>query len=465
MTVRYVGPGGSDAADGLTWETRKLTLNGVEASPVAPGDVVYVAPGVYRESFIPLIAGLSGNPISFIADVTGEHTDGIGGAVVISGSDDDFTPLRARAIDADPGVNFRTFRGFGITGFTDYGFYIDECTDWVLEDIYLWDLENASTSNAPVRLLRKCYRFTIRRCVFMLPHNNSGIYLYETSALNDAGHLIENCLFVRGYIGVRTDFIGGITVRNCTFYGQINAAVRVSNALSAGQTVQVYNCLITSCSTGLYGFTLGDLVEDYNNIYACNASRNTVNVGANSVDGIPGFVPMILTPGIKLPTNAHLFELSSRSQFGARAGQSYPTEDLYGIARPSANGKNSWGAFQQQRLERETGTVRGGVGASLGLPDAGRVQFHAPVSSGSTTVQVYVYREADYAGNAPQMVIKQPGQADVVVTDGGAAGQWNKLETTITPAAVPGYAIVELGSNNTATSGSYAVYFDDLDVS
>lgn len=34
----YVGPGGSDANDGMTWVTRKLSLNDV---PVGTGDTVY----------------------------------------------------------------------------------------------------------------------------------------------------------------------------------------------------------------------------------------------------------------------------------------------------------------------------------------------------------------------------------------------------------------------------------------
>ena len=63
------------------------------------------------------------------------------------------------------------------------------------------------------------------------------------------------------------------------------------------------------------------------------------------------------------------------------------------------------------------------------------------------------------------MVIKQPGQADRTVTDTGSAGAWNQLTDTFTPASNPGWVIVELVSNSTATSGSYAVYFDDLEVS
>ena len=44
MTTRYIGPGGNNANDGLSWANRKLTLAGVE-STVAAGDTVYVGRG------------------------------------------------------------------------------------------------------------------------------------------------------------------------------------------------------------------------------------------------------------------------------------------------------------------------------------------------------------------------------------------------------------------------------------
>ncbi len=45
MTTYFVGIGGSDAANGLTWANRKLTLNGAEDVPVVAADTVYVGPG------------------------------------------------------------------------------------------------------------------------------------------------------------------------------------------------------------------------------------------------------------------------------------------------------------------------------------------------------------------------------------------------------------------------------------
>lgn len=110
MTVRYVGPGGNDASDGLSWANRKLTLNGVEDTPVQAGDTVWVGPGVYRETLTVDVSGGAGNVISYIGDYDGSHTDGVGGVVRITGSDDDKTATRANCI-ATTGKNYRTFRG------------------------------------------------------------------------------------------------------------------------------------------------------------------------------------------------------------------------------------------------------------------------------------------------------------------------------------------------------------------
>src|SRR3972149_365873 len=112
MTLRYVGPGGSDANSGLTWALRKLTLNGVEDTPVVAGDTIYVGPGTYRETLTVDVSGTAGNPITYIGDYSGANTDGIGGVVRITGSDNDQSATRAQCITAATTKDYRTFQGF-----------------------------------------------------------------------------------------------------------------------------------------------------------------------------------------------------------------------------------------------------------------------------------------------------------------------------------------------------------------
>ena len=157
-------------------------------------------------------------------------------------------------------------------------------------------------------------------------------------------------------------------------------------------------------------------------------------------------------------------ELSEWSQIRAITGSNEPSVDLRGMARPATASKNSWGAVQFHDMERETTTVNNGS-ASMKFNDAGVQQMWVPHSGAEITISVYCYREANYAGTNPRMVIKQPGQSDRTTTDTGAAGAWNQLTDTFTPAADPEYVVVELQSLNTAAAGNYAAYFDDLSVS
>jgi len=106
MTIYYVGPGGNDANNGLSWANRKLTLNGAEDVPVAAGDTVYVGPGVYREGLVLDVDGSVGNIITYIADVTGR----IQTALAASFASPEVTMIKPRRAQ----MRFRAW--VGITG-------------------------------------------------------------------------------------------------------------------------------------------------------------------------------------------------------------------------------------------------------------------------------------------------------------------------------------------------------------
>jgi hypothetical protein len=256
--------------------------------------------------------------------------------------------------------------------------------------------------------------------------------------------------------------VGGITVKNCTVLAA-EVGVRVSTALAAGQTMQVYNCVITGCNQALVATTTGELVEDYNNVFGNNNSRVNVNTGANSVSYPILFDVPFLKTGHRF--GSFLATPSRWSQTARKAGSGESSDDLYGMTRPSTSSKKSWGAVQGTGVVRETTTIDGGSGASLKLPDAGE-QFlmRIPITNTSTTISLKVYREADYTGTNPQMIIRQPGQSDRTTTDGGASGQWNTLSDTFTPAALPQYVDVFVKSSNTAAAGNYDTFWDTLSV-
>jgi hypothetical protein len=456
VTTYYVGLSGSDAANGLSWANRKLTLNGAENVPVAAGDTIYVGPGAYRESLTIDVSGSSGNPITYIADVTGQNTDGIGGVVRITGSNNDTTVTRASCITA-ASKNYRTFRGFALDMAS--GASIDlsgACSNWVLEDCYFAGTGNVNT----VMIAGTGTTHTVRRCIF----HGSRLRFDHSSVVDNSAHVVENCLFIGALSDLVTARVGGIAVKNCLVFGT-SVGIRVLIALTVGQTTTVNNCIFAFNVGAVRSVTAPgtneEITENYNSFYGNTANYTSVSTGANSNTYAPLLEMPAMLDGFAYPWRA--FALSQWSAIRALAGTSMASEDVYGITRPATASKNSWGPVQYVSTERETTTVRTGT-ASIKLSDAGRHQMFVPTTAVSTVFSVYVQWEADYAGTKPTMTIKQPGQSDTVVTATGGASTWELLTTTLTPAASPGYCIVELASHNTATSTVYDVFFDDLTV-
>lgn len=458
MATRYVGPGGSNANSGLTWALRKLDLNGAEDTPVAAGDVIYVGPGTYRELLTLDVSGSAGNPISYISDVTGQNTDGVGGVVRITGSDNDTTTTRANCISG-AGRSYRTFRGFTLD--TTSGAIVNLTSNpgnCIIEDC-VFNTQIAAANS--ISFSGTGTDNTVRRCVFYGGKASVVSWTHSSTVSNAAG-LVENCIFL-GANGrfVDTTRVGGLIVRNCLFVGSTSSCVRVVTALAGGQTVTVNNCILASNAVGMQGTALGEIVEDYNSFFGNATDRTTVNTGTNS-DVFPAPLDFgVLLAGFALVRSS--FSPAPFSPLRAITGTGQSAEDFYGKTKPATAAKISRGPIQFTNISREATTVRTGA-ASIKLADAGRHQMYVPVTNVSTVFSVYVQWEADYAGTKPQMIIKQPGQSDVTVTATGSSGSWELLTTTLTPAALPGFVIVELVSNNTASATNFDCFFDDLTV-
>ncbi len=455
MTDRFVGPGGSDGNDGLTWANRKLTLNGVEDTPVVANDTVFVGPGVYRENLIVDVSGSAGNIITYIGDVTGENTDGIGGVVRITGSDNDTTITRAQNISLSA-FDFRTFRGFlfdmatnalqAFTGPTDI--IIEDCT-FQYHDSIVFDVDEAEN-------------WIVRRCFFIANSGfNNGVSFFSTPGINDGNNLVENCIFY-GFQGnpIRSTDIGGMVVRNCTIFGG-NRGVEINYSTTHVDAI-INNCFFTQCETAVWANAAGHAVEDFNAFWKNATDRTNISVGGSS-----NVFPLLSLPPVFFDGIEYRMSLpgmpSEWSPLARIAGTSEATDDLFGIARPTTSGKKSWGAIQLREGEREASTVRTGS-AAIALSDAADHQIFIPTDGSQITVDVFGRFETDYAGTKPQLIIRQPGAADSTDTMTGGANVYEPLSLTITPDASPDYVVAIIRSLNTATSGSFAAFFDDLQV-
>lgn len=458
MTIRYVGPGGSNGNSGLTWALRKETLNGVEDTPVVAGDVIYVGPGTYREALTCDVTGSSGNLIEYIADVTGLNTDGLGGLVRITALDSDSGyAARTNLLTAGSGISHRAFTGlhFGIFGGAGSRLSIVKFEGWLI-DSCTFGATHKNNTGAPDYTIKITGTAStggiIRNCMFLPSSGQIGVGF--DSSQYDAGAVIENCIFYRQATGVDVIDVYNITVRNCTFVS-CEQAIRFV-AASGSNNMYVYNSMFLNNYDDI-------VVTNYTLIDNYNVTEDAGFSGANNIAKRAYMDIPILLKGVKFPWYDYPFRLRGLTAVTQNGDVGAPSTDLFGLTRPGS-GKKTPGAIQYREILRQTTTIRSGT-TSIELVDAARHVFSL-IAGGARRHRfvVYVYREANYAGTLPQMVIKRLGQSDITVTDTGSSGQWNKLSYDLTPSASDRFIQVELVSNNTATSGSYKTFFDDFDM-
>lgn len=464
MTDRYVGPGGSDGASGLTWALRKETLNGVEDTPVVAGDTIYVGPGVYRETLQTDVAGSSGSPITYIGDVTGENTDGVGGLIRITGSDDDGDIPNTRDRGINIGHNYRTFESIYLeeihsTGDPAYVWVTNNVTDWILDSLVFGHSGYHSGGEAiPVWIEDETESFIIRNCIFLGSGYQEFFHRWQAANRDAVDSIFENNI-MRGssaIAGVSFTDIFNVTFRNNTFRDRI---VSVSVG-SIGGADQVYanNNIFSDQNTALNeSGGSGYITGDYNT-YAPNNSG--LEEGANSIfDTWITFQKPTLLSGYKFPYDSNKILDINPDIF--EAGNSGLTSDVFGTDK---HGKDIRGAIQFYGAKRTSGEYRTAP-SSAELIDTSKHIITIPATPGATyQIKAYVKRETNYVGTNPQLVLKAPSVADVTATDAGSSGAWNKLQETITLGSNDKFLQVEVRSSNTATSGDYSVFVDDLTV-
>src|SRR3990167_6597518 len=239
MTTYYVGIGGNDGSAGTSWALRKLTLNGAEDIPVAAADTIYVGPGTYRELLTCDVSGTAGNPITYIGDYSGVNTDGVGGIVRITGSDNDQTATRANAILVN-GFNYRTFSGLALDTTSEVGLSMISATN-VIVDGCLIGVPGGNGAGIALDGSGQSAG-TIRNC-FFFPGGTGypSLTITWAATLSDTADLVENCVFWGGWQGIMNNRVGGVTVKNSVFIG-LRDGIRINNALAGGQALTVNNC-------------------------------------------------------------------------------------------------------------------------------------------------------------------------------------------------------------------------------
>lgn len=356
MTIRYCGPGGSDAASGLTWPLRKLTLNGVEDTPVVAGDTIYVGPGTYRETLTVDVSGSGGSPVTYIGDYTGVNTDGVGGVVRITGSADDKALTRANCVTANA-KHYRTWIGFlmdACSG-TPLNTTTGACTNWIVQQCAFMDATAVLVQSNPSGA-----NWLIDRCFFIQGKGTHSIQFTSASAADNNGSVIQNCISLGGSI-LNASKTGGITINNCVVLGGSRGVL--TGSLTAGQTITVTNCIFGDCTYRAFDAgALGEITEDYNNLFNNATDRQNTATGAHSTAYPPLMDPrwfmQLVFAGAgpnSLPQLATPFDLASFSQLINLAGTSPVATDMRGTG--SIGAQREWGALEYDATLK----IRGGV--------------------------------------------------------------------------------------------------------
>ena len=336
----YVGSGGNDGNSGLTWALRKLTLNGAEDIPVAAGDTVYVAPGTYKELLTTDVSGTAGNQISYIGDYDGSHTDGTGGIVRITGSDDNKTATRGGCINVS-NKDYRTFQGFYLDIGTSELIYIIDSDHFEILDCYFGQ---SGTEQLECLNMSDGCTFLIDGCYFSATSNIS-LRITGGSDIVAASGIVSNCIIGSRnvYFGIRVDYIGDMIVKNCLFNSYVGIRADFVSETPANPVV-VNNCIFNGCTTGVRAMDTGGITEDYNCFSDVATARNNVDVGIHSntyyiLPDTRWFFEMVNGGSMLTP-----FDLASYSEVIDLAGTSPTTSDIRGTTVKGT--QREWGALE-----------------------------------------------------------------------------------------------------------------------
>lgn len=351
MTTYYVGAGGNDSNNGTTWAQRKLTLNGAEDIPVVAGDTVYVAPGTYRELLTCDVSGSAeSGAITYIGDYDGTHTDGVGGIVRISGSDDDIATARDYCINGNS-KTYRIFDGLFCNGQAKSAIVISgsNCT---VQNCYL----EGAHGDGILRISGAVTEILVSNCFVNMYHasNTTGIIFVHSTAYS-ANSTVQNCIVIGGMFQYYGNYTGGLTFKNCTALQSGNQCFRFLNQ-NASYPSTITNSIIIG-NVGVYANIASVVTEDYNS-FNTSTSRTNVDVGAHSNTYLPfmearWFFEMINGGGLITP-----FDLASYSGLINVAGTSPTTADMRGTTVQGT--QREWGALEyDSTLDIEAGTGGG----------------------------------------------------------------------------------------------------------
>lgn len=492
MAVYFVSTAGNDANNGLgpdaSHATNKpwLTIGkALGAAGISSGDTVHIGPGVYRE--IVNVAMTSAVAETFVkGDPRNKNGFKDGSGVLLAAQ-----PVRWTSWTTDDKAASSTSRLLTLTN-KDF---------LTFEDIFCISRNETVFSNTGIPK-----NITFRRC-FIQSLTARCISITGTTALQTASWLVESCLLsgiggsqfgftpsgagadwdlditIRNCViqsanteavtltrgAVNTFLGGGVKVYNCTIIGA--TGIRTVGSTSTTFPCYVRNCIVIAAGTGINAANAGEIVEDYNVIYASTA-RTNVTAGANSTTT---YSPMLdygqsqLWGFLPRPPFSPTFD-SPMLGFGTDGGVSLST-DLLERDRPSgpgitwANALKAVGCFEYHDFAQKD--TSGDVGDGWILTGPGDQDIQVPVDATSTTISIRVRYDTNHGtGSKPQAELLSAEDIGVAsgqtLTASVGVDTWETLTfSAITPTS-KSWVTIRLRSRSAAGNG--VAKFDTLAV-
>ena len=354
MATYYIKPaanGGSDSNNGLTPSTAWATLGkALSASPgLSAGDIVYLAPGTYRESLSANLeylgnSGTEGNSIQIKGDPRalqswGNITPGIVRWTVFP--TDNTNPVTGWKILLANSKNYVKWESIYFDTWTSgYAITLNLCRGWsftkccfnsVQLNNQIFQLSNAA--GVP-------YDFTLDQCVLYGMQCFTVTHERHTSVY-DVNINIKDCLFLGNpQTGQAIVFTpsgtgsdgNGIKIYNSYFAGFNSQSIYISSTNTTHNSI-VKNCIIVNGN--IYGAVTGAVVQTYNRLIG-TALQNTASSGTSISAGTSG-----LSLGYERINNLFAHDIYS-SYFNSpliNSGEllNAPTTDLYSNPWTGAN--------------------------------------------------------------------------------------------------------------------------------
>jgi hypothetical protein len=502
----FVNSGSSQAwRIGGAWADVRMAIGDVAATdgsfPVSSGDTVYIGAGTYRVT----MAASSSAPSSYtypafngqvniVGDVTGQYTGDAGMVQLTAYTTNDKTAPSSTALLNLNGKSNMSFSNIMFVGGNANA--LVTATTLTSQNITFRDCAFMQNTTGGIRAWNVTCGYQvpanwlIDRC-YSLNLNSGGAGLLLTlttgNASNDfdANFVVQNSAFINqsttgpfvvSNSGTLTFKGGGLKIRNVLAISGSSILTTVANQNSTIFPCLIYNCMLaTGNQTTLNAGTNGQIVEDYNLIYA-TTPRTNVTVGAHSISdgsyvGLIHFGQERIWGGLPRPFGEPLLN-SPLLGFGNDGSQT--PYDMYNRPRPAGGGALPYpavGALERSNTPTQATSPVPPQGTNIWqFTGPGYQDFLLPVSAVSNGLSFQVRRDAAYSpypgGTNPAMLIlanPRIGVSAQTIVDTGSSGAWNTLTaSTFTPTG-NGWVTVRIISYD-GTGASVVSFADFVDV-